>query len=255
MSKGFFGEITSRSSWARYGLRVADEDDRLKAYTQDICCRPLCTLTSLGTFVFLKSDSAIAQLFIHKDLGYLLCPELEALINSGDFVIEKNEKKLSYSDLEFHGSIVLHMNSEIKVYSGNILMPDHPRDNDFETVLLKENKPTNLPLNTFFLSSSAESVYIPEDYVGFVSDRNSNTPYIQMTYPALPFISHANAPYIGPKNIFQGNITFENVMVEQNPLFAGMKQSELYLRKLSRKSSYTKESRYNNQSGADKSKI
>lgn len=66
----------------------------------------------------------------------------------------------------------------------------------------------------------------------------------------MPFYSHANAPYIGPRSVFEGRITFENMMKIDGCLRRGMKQAELVLLPLEGLGNKHRASRYDQQQGA-----
>ncbi len=260
LANGLFAEIASRSSWARLGVRVEDTDERLKKVYEDSICKPLCTLRTMETKVLLKPGDALAQLFVHSSARYaedniVFLYQIKKFIDSGEFVMRKNSKKLDFSDLIFlNGVLMLTMNSKIKMYSGNVLIPGEPKDNDFEEMILKYDSPLLIKKDSFFLSSSEEYVGIPNDCCGKVRP-NEFTFHPKIKLPILPFYSHANAPWIGPKRIFEGPITFENMTHYDSYFCAGMLQSGLNVFKLSKFCSDTKNSRYKNQDGATESRL
>lgn len=132
-----------------------------------------------------------------------------------------------------------------------------------------------MPERTFYVSASEESVAIPESYIGKVSEGSmiSSLQRFKQTgdkrYAPLPIMAHPNAPNIGPKNVFKGVITFENVVMgicDGRPrtdrqvstcvdIYRGMRQSYIYLERLSRPVTNPKESRYKGQSEATLSKL
>lgn len=105
------------------------------------------------------------------------------------------------------------------------------------------------PEGTFFISSSQEQVKIPNSHVGYVLERG----FIMNT----GFSSHPNAPYIGPKSVFQGAITFENLVYQAGArLYQGMFQSILELRPLKTPlDEGSTESRYKGQETATLSRL
>ena len=102
---------------------------------------------------------------------------------------------------------------------------------------------------TFFISASAESVKIPESCIGHVSEMNHHDPRLAV------FSTHANAPYVGPKNVFEGKVTFENMMWSNGVIIAGMSQSRLNLMKLNTPLEQVEESRYKGQDQATLSRV
>ena len=104
-----------------------------------------------------------------------------------------------------------------------------------------------LPKNSFFISASDGYVRIPEGFVGYVKE-SAPTSF-------FPFNTHANAPYIGPRGVFEGNITFENKMKVEGYVRKGMVQSKLFLFPLEGRINNQSQSRYHGQNGATLSKL
>jgi len=253
LGKGFCGEIVSRSSAARKGICVRSRpiDEYLHHPLVPYSGHPLCTIRSFAEGVVIHPHDQFSQLFIMDNFSYALPDELIPLLESGQFEFSRDGIPLLQEDIVLHGELVLTMDPQIKVYESGT----------FRDVTLDKEKPTYLKEGTFFISSSAEKVSIPPTHIGYVTDRLSTMTlqyFAQTRNPELaplPFISHPNAPYIGPRPIFEATITFENIMIEGAYLYPGMKLSELCLIPLRTPlTDDSSTSRYNLQNGATLSK-
>ena len=267
LRQGLKGKITTRSSWARLGIRVQSESDEyLKKVDKNTLGKPLCTIRTTGTRVKLKKLDAVAQLFVEKNTGHPTREHIISFLEQGSLVLKEGGEKgkqLRLEDIEFHGGPVLTMDPQVFVYNGEILIPGEDNKNKFERVQLSYLKDFYLPPDTFFISSSHEYVQVPSFCVGIVTERNSlfsNDSFKKTGHSAyLPpqFASHPNAPYIGPVGVFEGQVTFENQVTEPTKIIAGMKQSELLLDFLSGQITNVEEfgkSRYDKQNGATTSR-
>jgi deoxycytidine triphosphate deaminase len=256
LAEGLGGEITSRSSWARLASRVQSVDEHLRSYHQEVWTKPLCSLNMAGTSVLVKPGDGIGQLFVDNGTPHVANSLVSHLLDTGEFVMTRDEKKLRSVDVTYEGGLVLTMGADIFIYQGGVLEPGNLKDEDFKKVTLNRFKDYYLPRGTFFISASAEHVQIPDAYLGHVSERDSTMSLsLGLNKELQQFTTHANAPYVGPKSVFQGNITFENTMKTDGYIRRGMKQSELYLLPVTGLSKVKKPSRYNNQQGATKSKL
>ncbi len=240
LSQGLAGEISSRSTWARMGLRVQSKgvDDYLFRYYQDKAGYPLCTLRTTWTSLSLKRGQDIMQLVVNDGPQYCNDEMMQEALQEGDLKIEREGKPCSVEDLTFRDGMILTMGQKIWRYTGGVIDPTHPRKNFRETNLPPEG--LFLRAGEFFLSASREEVILPERYVGYVVEREPDLFH-------LPFSTHANAPYIGPETVFQGAITFENHMLLPGRLTPGMLQSKLHLRPLKTPLHQAEESRYHGQ--------
>lgn len=228
LGKDLLGEITTRSSWARKGLAIRSDSDDYLNRIQGHAVKPLCILYS-SIDIDLKKNDKIGQLIISNDYPLVLESEMMELYHSKKLVVEDAIVK--------EENIFLTMNKKIFHYNNGF------KEKNIEHGLL-------LDKNDFFLSASQQHIEIPEGYCGYVIE---SLPRINQTKYFIPFTTHANAPYIQPKNIFKGNIVFENTMRNDGVVYEGMLQSQLILKKLSNKCSG--KSRYDNQKGVTKSKI
>ncbi|MBR9676113.1 hypothetical protein GOV05_03835 [Candidatus Woesearchaeota archaeon] len=256
LAKNFIGEITSRSSWARLGVRVASVSESLEDYSKVTTDNPLCSLITQGTSVRIRKGDGVGQLFIKYSRmpGFILREDTNRLIDSQELLIERDGRVLRSSDLEYEGGLVLTMDSEIWLYTGGVINPGEELDEHFVKIDLNSFEDVYLRRKAFFISSSQEKVSIPEDFVGYVTESDSIMSLSKKELP-ISFLTHANAPYISPKNIFNGHITFENTMKWGSVIRKGIKQSEFYLIGLSSPSTSLEASRYNNQFKATKSRL
>ena len=256
LPSGMRGEITSRSSWARLGSRVQSVDDYLSQYHSEKWVKPVCTLKMTGTNVLVQKGDIMAQLFFDTGSPPVLTSVVKKMIDNQELLLMRDGKALDSQDVAFQGGLLLTMGRTIKIYRGSLLIPGKLKESDFETVTLNHFQDYYLPASTFFISSSAEYVEIPDHCVGYVSESDSLMALsTKKTDRLIPFYTHANAPYIGPRGVFRGTITFENVMKMDGYIRVGIKQSELYLVPLDGAHHQAPESRYNGQQESTLSRL
>lgn len=262
LSKGLAGEVTSRSGWARLGVRVQSVDSYLHNCFDSKHYFPLLSLKTASTKVLIKPGDAIAQLFVKSGHASYIPDHLyRNLVDERQLSIQRDGKLLSSSQISVRDGIELTLGQNIKVYTGRTLVPGFLKGDEFEDVQLDFTRGLFLSRNAFFLSSSEEHVEIPEDYVGYVTERHSFMGLQRKLrcgkdiIGEMPFFAHANAPYIGPKSIFRGCITFENLMIVDGYIRRGMRQSDLLLEQLSQPVRNPDPSSYNNQHTTTLSRI
>jgi deoxycytidine triphosphate deaminase len=261
LSCGLRGEIVTRSSWARLGIRVSSlgGDSDLANEVKDITTKPLGIISTQATRVKIKKGDSMGQLIVGYGDSRINNEEIKEMVRKNQLTIVRYSKKMSVEKLKFHGHLVLTMAPEIYIYNGAILTPSEDNSHAFEKIQLHYTQRHYLKKGDFFISCSAEYVAIPPKYVGLVTEVNShatNSQFAKTNDPRLmvaPFTSHPNCPYIGPKGVFEGQITFENIMWVDSYVTAGMKQSELMLKELTR--IIEVKSRYNEQKGATFSRL
>ena len=249
LGQGLAGEITSRSSWARLGMRAQSKrvDDYLSRYHEDVTIKPLCTLKAMGTSVIVKRGDAIGQLFVDDGPEYCSDAQMYKMVESGEFTVTREGQPLRASDLNVDHGMLLTLGKDLLVYPGGLLQPG--QDNTFIPRAVGRIEKHYFPQGAFFLSASSEYVEIPEGYAGYVVEREP-----QLFH--LPFASHPNAPYIGPKSVFKGRITFENYMMREGHISEGMVQSKLLLKSLRTPlQNHEVQSRYNHQTHATASRL
>ncbi|MBN2567618.1 hypothetical protein JXB02_06070 [Candidatus Woesearchaeota archaeon] len=261
LAGGYHGAITSRSGWARLGVRVHDTSEELRPSEERRSFTPLCALKAGGTRVFIRRGDSMAQLYLERGIGHVPNWRLRMMILDGTFTVTRKGIIPPLSYFEHPGGMQLTMGPQVHIYNPDrILVPGVPHIDDFRAVSIET--PVRLGRGTFFLSASAEYVEIPEGHCGYVSQGGSVMSlqkYMRTGDPRFapqPFLSHADAPYIGPKNIFHGNITFENLLLDDYTLVAGMRQSEFFLVPLlGDGKKYRGESSYIGQTGAALSRL
>ncbi len=261
LGEGLHAEICSRSSYARIGCmskqilspginHPADEE-----FSSTFKGHPSCALHVEGTTVQLSTEDALAQLVVSEGIDYVQPEEYQRMFQRGDLVIKKNGKPLDQVRVITNPSygIELTMSKDIWVYrpNGKTLRRGSKIEDHFERMTLPEQEEDaiSLPKGTFFISASEEEVAIPDTHVGYVLERG----FLLHTN----FSTHPNAPYIGPKSIFEGKITFENYVHHGGTrLHQGILQSTLELRPLKTPlDSDAQESRYKGQAAATLSRI
>jgi len=262
LARGLWGEVTSRSSTARLGMKVWSKgiDDYLSKPEAEVDASPLCALITTGTTVALHQGSPMGQLFVHHGWEYVVPAVVKKMMDENELVLRKEGKVLSSSEVEMiDGQIVLHMHPEIQIYNEGILQPGTSPQPYFKKITLA-TAPIWIPEFLFFISCSEEEVEIPSGFVGYVTEnvvrRREVTCSIRPEGQPLNYASHANAPYVGPRTVFKGKVTFENFLYRNGAeIHAGMKQSELRLVPLVTPLTESQPSRYNNQQGATLSRL
>ncbi len=243
-TQGLQGEITSRSGWARLSTRSESIEDSFRQ-RGDYEGNPLSVILSRGAQVRVKKGDAVAQLFLQDDAYPFTIPgEINLLLDKRELIVERSGEPSA--DIVYD-EIPLTMGPEIWIYEGGVLEPGKSWEQSFRKVSLESGK-MYLPEGTFFISSSAEIVSIPPGYVGHVNESAYRGDSI--------FTTHANAPYVGPKTVFNGKITFENTMMNGGGnVGVGVEQSRLSLRRLKTPIIKGKKSSYDGQKGATLSRL
>jgi len=248
LAQNYTGKVFTRSSSARKGIYVtSDSSQDLKNLSDKSEFSPLLFLSIAGTEVFLRKEDSIAQLVIYNSQYGIANPvEITKLIETEEFKIKVDGNLMKATEIQENNYINLYFGNKILLYTGGLLDSKESIKENFKEIDISEE--TIIPRGSFFISSSQESVEIPENYVGMVTQmqtQHSHSYYRRN----LPFFSHPNAPVIGPKNIFRGTITFENYAFVDSIIKQGMFLSQLYLERLSSKADSIT-SKYNNQNGA-----
>lgn len=249
LAEGLAGEITSRSSWARLGIRAQSKgvDDYLSRYHQTVTVNPLCTLRATGTSVRIQRGDAIGQLFVDDGPECCSDSQMYEIVDQGEFKVTRDGQVLGAGDLHLDHGMLLTLGKDLLIYSGGVLPSS--QDSKFTPGAVSRIESHYFPQGSFFLSASSEHVEIPNGYVGYVVER-------EPSFFHLPFASHPNAPYIGPKSVFKGRITFENYMIREGHISEGMIQSKLLLKPLRTPlHNHEVQSRYNHQTHATTSRL
>jgi len=253
LGRNLRGRITSRSSWARIGVRVdGASDDYLRRSDKDRDWRPLCTMNTGGTHVVIRRGDVMAQLSIHDDTGgvsFVSTEDLKSMVDSETVSVRKNGIFVPSSCLEFPGEMELTMDDEILLYTGILLDPHDLSKQAFKRLRIPEEG-IPLPYGSFFLSASQEHITLPEGYIAEVGE--SRSAMSMMDYfrdggnvMPFPFYAHCNAPLVSSN----GTITFENSLRMSARIRSGIPQSEIWMHKLLTPYGSDVSSQYDNQNG------
>ncbi|MFC1722565.1 hypothetical protein ACFL0V_00330 [Nanoarchaeota archaeon] len=279
----FHGMIHSRSSSARHGLAIRDVHEEFSNITaQPFYGQVICSINTLGTKVILRPGDSIAQTHLgYRGMAYVLDHYLKKMIRSGELKITRRGKRIKSLIQTYmidgqpkmrarpkgqlmNGGFTLTTDPMIRVYTGRTIDHQNPDPDCFEQRRLA-NQGTRIKQGTFFLSSSAEHVKIPRQYVGWVAEWNHLLVTSGQHDIAGPAIhpdtrmstrqTHAAAPKIDPYPRFEGTITFENLALTPQYVRPGQRLCEFYLMPLQNPiPKKTETSRYKGQSEATSSR-
>jgi len=258
-----FGEVRTRSSYARLGIYTSSAPcaDEIGATLGDREFKPVCSLTTVGTKVRIRPGETFAQLFVKTISTPPAVYNLTKLIEDGELIVENEKGKITAEDAGFNGKLNLTIDDVIHVYDQRkILDPQEGvKDGDFTTIDLKDY-PEGYFLNKgeFFISSSVEKIATSNRYVSFVTPYISSLPRRKgqlrpdLFFSSIPFTTHPNAPYHAFGFSALRQITFENQVTHPNGIYLknGSNQAELVVIPLFGPSDYSKLSRYHGQEGA-----
>ena len=274
----FQGKINSRSSWARYGIAATDCTDEFSIdMHKEFHGRVLCTIRSLGTTVIIRPMDALAQAHLFfRGITPTLDETMNRLIRQDMLKIQRRGKKIKglrsifyennklkirnrCNGIKLNWGFALTLDSIIKKYNGRIIDP-HNISGDYFSEKRIPNQGEKIGYGTFFLSSSAEEVEIPPEFIGWVNEWNHLLQVSGFGGPKpLAFASslqtHANAPKIDPYPYFKGKITFENYALTNTIIRPGQYLAPLELIRLLKPCIYNKSnSRYKDQQKATESR-
>ncbi len=241
-------KIVTRSSWARFGVRVNETDDNLTCVNREFDDKIVGLMKTRNTTVKLRPGDAPAQLIAGHFGSPVLTKEMAKLIARGIFMIQRDGAEGMDIDLTYEPTqgITLTLDRKINVYNGGVIDPRRPINSYFKEIELDE-KGMYIEKGEFFISSSKEWISICNCYLGWVWHNQ----YFESPEGANPIEAHPNAPMIQPSRIFEGKITLEN-----HPGFAGqhitpgMPIANLNLVRLESTLLQGKKSRYNWQDDA-----
>jgi deoxycytidine triphosphate deaminase len=250
--KGLEAEIITRSSWARYGVYVAETDDELSRPDKEFEGNPFVKLNGVGTYAKLRPGDNVAKILARTPSAPVGNDELRYLIEKGIIRIEREGKVLGPRDVRiFDRHIVLTLDPRIRKYNGKLIDPRRPSDDCFEDITLEEKGLYGIA-QEFFTSATAEKVWIGQCYAGFAKA----TKYGYLPHSDLIIVpdrrisvmhTHTNAPLIHPRSIFHGKITLENYAFTDYHLVPGMDVVLLRIDRLESPMLETKDSRYKGQ--------
>ncbi|GEM_PF-3471343 len=242
--RGFVARISSRSTWARFGVAcfpVQNElDDLCNVYEGKI----FFAVDTLNTSVILRPGDAPAQIRFAKE-GFV------PVWNPGKI---KGVKNFAPGAKLAKYGLTLTLDGKIQLYSGGVIDPRGDVKKYFTEVDV--GKGFDVDSKMFYLCASKQFVKIPSDFIGYlhISDHSGQESGHLGPQGEISHLVHGNAPFIDPFPRFNGRVTFENMPLFPSRIHRGMRLTELQLMPLLFPYSDTEFSRYNNQSCAQTSR-
>ncbi len=238
--KDLFAKITSRSSWARYGIAcfgITDEFQKPLYFDGNIDF----TIKSLGPTVILRPGDAPAQIRFSWDCFLPL--HIEQIKKIKDY--EKIAQESHLNEIGF----TLTLDKLIRLYKGGIIDPKKDCSDLFEEINIENGFIVNP--NMFYLGASQQHIKIPPEYLGYIHLTDFPSDIVFTSH-----IVHGNAPFIDPYPKFEGKITFELNPVVPYKIREGMRVTGLQLIPLCQQHNHDAKliSRYKGQNKAETSK-
>lgn len=243
LPKGLGVDVDTRSSWARYGIRIQHCDDDLEGFGGYEGHIPLL-ITNCDVPVVMRPGDRTCQAVVYEwDKGVLSNQGIFDAVKNGhvecfrrpSFNPELKTPSVNIDNL----SIALTLHPVIKRFREKMLDPKEDNTGKYASTNLERGH--EMPYRKFFLGSSNEVIQVDDEYVAilreiFTSPQNVRT--------------HSNAGYIDPG--FIGTITLEQYLVELGPnvLYPDMKMGEVEICNLKSKCTNPYKSKYSNQFGA-----
>lgn len=237
---GLTVDVDTRSSWARYGVRVQHVDDRLDrggGYDGHI---PLA-ITSCDKPVILRPNDRICQAIVYdggRDI--LMNNQIHEALKSGKIECyrraEFDSKVKLPSWMIRNESLGFTLHPIIKKFDGREIDPKKDMSANYSTFDITGG--LNIPYNWFFISSSNETVVMGRMYAGMLRELFTAPERIRM---------HANAGYLNPGS--NGMITFEQHLVPagSKALYPDMRMGEMEILRLKTPCTEKYDSKYNGQ--------
>ncbi|MFP4116879.1 MAG: dCTP deaminase domain-containing protein [Candidatus Aenigmatarchaeota archaeon] len=202
LPENFCLDVSSRSSWARYGIETQNVEDALdehKGYEGRI---PLWIIPRDKPVVLREKDSICQGVPYSKGRGWLMNDKLlevydrdgvDASTEGSDFikVSPKSPSKSYYIELT--------LDDTVKKFTGEWIDPREDNSDKYEEIDIR-NGGVVVEGDDFYLASSKEKVELDDGYAGYLDSESR-------IRGLMPDIVHANAPWIKPG--FEGNIIFE----------------------------------------------
>ena len=236
-------DVDTRSSYARYGLRVQHVDDELgylNGYEGHI---PLLMTISDVPIILRPRDRVCQAVVYEEDKGMLNNKEIYEKIGSGDidcYTPAPHDSKLKMPNFMIKNhSIQLTLHPIIKRFRETVIDPKKDQTNNYIEINLESGK--EIPYRKFFLGSSNEIVRIGNGYVGLLRELFTSPERVR---------THSNAGYFDPG--FEGTATLEQYIMEGGPniLYPDMKMGEMEICRLKTECSKPYCSKYSGQYGA-----
>ncbi|MFQ6010048.1 MAG: hypothetical protein ACE5J7_02940 [Candidatus Aenigmatarchaeota archaeon] len=248
LPKGLGVDVDTRSSWARYGVRVEHVDDELKGFSGYKGHIPLM-IVSCDTPVVLRPRDRICQAIVYDERGKGI------LGNNGIFEAITNKEiecyklamfnpkiKLPSINIDRH-SIHLTLNPNIKRFNDKIIDPKEDLSGKYLDINITGGY--EIPYKKFFLGSSNEILRIGKKHVALLREIFTSPERVR---------THSNAGYVDPG--FEGTITLEQFVVPDGPntIYPDMKMGEVEICRLKSPCTKPYKSKYSGQFGATASK-
>ncbi|MBW3003432.1 2'-deoxycytidine 5'-triphosphate deaminase [Candidatus Woesearchaeota archaeon] len=249
--EGLKAVVSSRSSWARYGVYCnADWIDELKISAYEFHGKLRIQMGTCNTSVILRPGDAPAQIRCINQEAFELC---------GCVIKELGSyAEIAKGAMLDHSGFTLTMDSLVHLYTGGTIDPKEDTGKNFETVDISNG--LWLDVGRFYIASSREKVKIPKELIGYVKPHDSYCPGYAFGLGPIGLPGgqwmHANAPWIDPFPRFYGKVTFENWARIKMVIKPGMRLTELQLKPLAAAYEHEEklDSRYKGQDSATISK-
>ena len=247
LPKGLGVDVDTRSSWARFGLRVQHVDDELENLNGYKGTIPLA-INSNDANIFLREGDRICQAVVYElEKGCLSNGQIYDELQNGQlecYEMAPHDSKIKIPKFPIKNhSIQLTLNPVIKSFQEKFIDPKKDQSEKYVDINLGGGK--EIPYMKFFLGSSNETLRIGDKYVGLLREI--------YTSPSRARV-HSNAGYFDPG--FEGTATLEQYIVPggYNILYPGMKMGELEICSLKTPCKGLYHSKYSGQCGATPSK-
>lgn len=247
LDSGYGMDVDTRSSWARFGLRVQHVEDELEGLCGYEGSVPL-SINTVDKPIILRPEDRVCQGIVYEGKkGLLMNNEINEALKEDEIecyipVPRCPGEKNSHIEIS-NNALQLNLHPEIKTYRESEIDPKEDQNGKYKEFYLGEGH--ELPHEKFFLGSSKEVVRVSDEYVGLLREIYNSPDRTRV---------HSNAGYIDPG--FEGTITLEQFIPRgsRNTLYPGMKMGELEICRLNSKCEDPYDSKYNGQKGATASR-
>lgn len=203
LDERFLIDVASRSSWARYGVRVRDVAEGLEKRDKEHHGKIPLTLNVFDKPILLREKDSVCQAIPYEwDEGFIQQSKMKRAYRDGSLSLslpEKPEKDLEPNIKQLN--IELSLADKLKKFKGEWIDPHKDNSDLYEEISLDEDDFTLGP-GEFCLGSSREVVGLDSGYAGHLDERG---PIIEPVWTDK--LVNVNAPWIQPG--FEGTITFE----------------------------------------------
>lgn len=239
-------DVDTRSSWARYGMRVQHCDDDLQMNREKkYSGRVPFTITAADVPMRLRKGDRPCQAIFYDEssFGTLFNKQLLEVLKSGEVKCYKKKQLIDGElvtdawDIENH-ALCLTLNRELKKFTDRLIDPKTDVTNCYRDFDLGSGQ--FVKSMEFFLGSSNETMAIGSRYVGMLKE---------LYVTPMSVRTHSNAGYIDPG--YEGTITLEQYVPPHGipVLFPGMKMGEVEICRLKSPCTNPYKSTYSGQYG------